>query len=126
MITVTGIVKTSLPFRSSFFAVLDARRKRVRSIHGKLENGQWIPDALFISALSIHRKTIQSWTWLMDNSTKIYGKGGANLRELSLDETENLTGLYLWANVSASKFKQRRHKLSGGDWWKDSQAKRRG
>lgn len=91
--------------------------------HGKLENGQWIPDALFISALFMHRKTMKSWTFLMENSTRIYGKGGANLREISLDEIEHLTGLYLWGNVRANKFKKRRHKLNGGDWWKAGQPK---
>jgi DNA/RNA endonuclease G (NUC1) len=83
-------------------------------IHGKLENGQWIPDALFISALFLHRKTVRSWTWLMDNATTIKG---ANLHEITLDDIERLTGLYLWGNVGADKFNKRRNKLSGGDWW---------
>jgi len=86
-------------------------------IHGKLENGQWIPDALFISALFLHQKTIKSWTWLMDNATEIYGPGGANLHEITLDKIEQLTGLYLWGNVGAGAFDRRRNKLSGGKWW---------
>ena len=40
-------------------------------MHGKLGNGQWIPDALFISAMYLHRKQARSWTWLMENSTTI-------------------------------------------------------
>ena len=89
-------------------------------IHGKLENGQWIPDALFISALFLHRKNIKSWTWLMENSTTIKG---ANLREITLDELERLTGLYLWGNVRASKFEKRRNKLnSGTKWWMEGQS----
>ena len=83
-------------------------------IHGKLENGQWIPDALFISALFLHRKTVRSWTWLMENATTV---AGANLREISLDEIERLTDLYLWGNVGADQFNNRRNTLSGGDWW---------
>jgi len=86
----------------------------IEPMHGKLENGQWIPDALFISALFVHRKTVKSWTWLMENSTTI---SGANLREITLDHIEQLTGLYLWGNVGADKFNERRSKLSGGDWW---------
>ena len=85
--------------------------------HGKLENGQWIPDALFISALFLHGKKVKSWTWLMENATKIYGDHGANLREITLDTVEQLTDLYLWGNVGANKFDKRRNKLSGGDWW---------
>jgi len=46
---------------------------------------------------------------------------GANLREISLDEIEFLTGLYLWGNVRADTFKQRRGKLNGGTWWKEGQ-----
>lgn len=88
--------------------------------HGKLENGQWIPDALFISALFLHRKTVRSWTWLMENETTIRG---ANLREITLDQLEQLTGLYVWGNVGADKFAQRRNKLSGGDWWMARQPK---
>ena len=95
-------------------------------IHGKLENGQWIPDALFISAMFLHKKIAKSWTWLMDNATKIYGKGGANLHEITLDELEKLTGLYLWNNVRTNKFKAHRRKLNGGKkWWMDGQPKRR-
>jgi DNA/RNA endonuclease G (NUC1) len=82
--------------------------------HGKLENGQWIPDALFISALFLHRKTVKSWTWLMDNEQTVLL---ANLREITLDHIEQLTGLYLWGNVRVSKFKERRNKLSRGTWW---------
>jgi DNA/RNA endonuclease G (NUC1) len=93
-------------------------------IHGKLENGQWIPDALFISAMFLHKKTAKSWTWLMDNATTIYGKGGANLHEISLDELEKLTGLYLWGNVRSHKFKERRNKLNRGkEWWRAGQPK---
>ena len=90
-------------------------------IHGKLENGQWIPDALFISALFLRRKTVRPWTWLMDNATTVEG---ANLREITLDEVERLTGLYLWGNVGADRFKERRGKLSGGDWWTAGQPSR--
>ena len=95
-------------------------------IHGKLENVQWIPDALFISAMFLHRKTAKSWTWLMENSQRIYGRGGANLHEISLDELEELTGLYLWSNIRTNKFKEARHKLnSGKKWWMNGQPKRR-
>lgn len=112
-------------------AILDYARKQTHTylvqgpvwygpepIHGKLENGQWMPDALFISAMFLRKKTAKSWTWLMENATKIYGKGGANLREITLDELEKLTGLYLWGNVRTKKFKERRNKLNGGvKWW---------
>ncbi len=94
-------------------------------IHGKLENGQWIPDALFISALFLHRKTVRAWTWLMENAKDVLPTPedpiGANLHEISLDELEQLTGLYLWGNVRANKFKNRRNKLSGGTWWLEGQ-----
>ena len=86
--------------------------------HGKLENGQWIPDALFISGMFLHKKTAKSWTWQMENSRTI---PGAKLREISLDELERLTGLYLWSNVGASSFQKRRHRLRGGTWWKAGQ-----
>ena len=90
--------------------------------HGKLENGQWIPDALFISSMFLHRKSVKSWTWLMDNENKLYGEGGVNLREITLDQLEKLTGLYLWSNVRADKFIQRRNKLNKGrKWWKEGQ-----
>ncbi len=93
--------------------------------HGKLENGQWIPDALFISTLFLHNKSVKSWTFLMENAVSVLpseqDEVGANLREISLDEIELLTGLYLWGNVRAAKFKQRRNKLSGGTWWKEGQ-----
>jgi DNA/RNA endonuclease G (NUC1) len=93
--------------------------------HGKLENGQWIPDALFISALFMHKKTVKSWTFLMQNAVSVLpskqDKVGADLHEITLDEIEFLTGLYLWGNVRADKFKQRRDKLSGGSWWKEGQ-----
>ena len=82
--------------------------------HGKLENGQWIPDALFISALFMHRKTVRSWTWLMNNEKTVRK---VDLREITLDHLEQLTGLYLWGNVRVSNFKKRRKKLSGGTWW---------
>ncbi len=87
-------------------------------VHGKLENGQWIPDALFISALFLHRKSVKSWTWLMENATTVKE---ADLREISLDQLERLTGLYVWGNVGANNFRKRRGKLSGGDWWKAGQ-----
>jgi len=95
--------------------------------HGKLENGQWIPDALFISALFWHRKTVKSWTWLMENAKSVLPTPedpvGANLHEITLDELEHLTGLYLWGNVRARKFEKRRNKLNGGKWWKEGQPK---
>lgn len=91
----------------------------VDPIHGKLKNGQWIPDALFISAMFLHKKKAQSWTWLMENSKTIKG---ANLREISLDELERITGLYIWGNVRVDKFKENRDKLSGGGWWKVGQS----
>ena len=87
--------------------------------NGKLENGQWVPDALFISAMFLHKKTAKSWTWMMENSTTIEG---ANLREITLNELEKFTNLYLWGNVGANKFHKRRGKLSGGDWWKEGQS----
>ena len=90
-------------------------------IHGKLENGQWIPDALFISSLFIHRKKVTTWTWQMENAKTIYGKNGSNLREISLDTLESLTELYLWGNVGACDFQKSRHKLSGGTWWQAGQ-----
>ena len=94
-------------------------------IYGKLENGQWIPDALFISCLFLHRKSIQSWTFVMENSVSVHPSAkdpvGSNLREITLDELEYLTNLYLWGNVRAEKFKQRRDDLSMGDWWKEGQ-----
>lgn len=87
-------------------------------IHGKLENGQWIPDALFISAMFLHKKKARSWTWVMDNSQTLYGEGGANLHEITLDELEKITGLYLWGNVRVNHFKERRNKLNTGrKWW---------
>lgn len=92
-------------------------------IHGKLENGQWIPDALFISAIFLRGKKVRCWTWLMDNAQKVRGKGGANLREITLEDLEQLTGLYLWGNVGADRFHKRRAKLSGGDWWLAGQPK---
>lgn len=83
--------------------------------NGKLENGQWIPDALFISAMFLHRKTAKSWTWLMENAKTVKG---ANLREITLDQIEALTGLYLWGNVRTANFKKRRNKLNTGKkWW---------
>lgn len=89
--------------------------------HGKLENGQWIPDALFISAMFLHRKTARSWTWLMQNSRTI---PGAKLQEISLDELEQLTGLYLWGNVRTAAFKKRRGKVNTGKkWWTEGQPK---
>lgn len=91
-------------------------------IHGKLENGQWIPDAVFISAMFLHRKTAKSWTWLMENAKTIKK---ANLREITLDEIEQLTGLYLWGNVGANDFKKRRNKLRRGTWWLKGQSKRK-
>ena len=96
-------------------------------IHGKLENGQWIPDALFISAMFLHRKKTKSWTWLMNNAKQIHGKNGANLHEITLDELEKLTGLYLWGNVRTNKFKEQRNELNrgtGSQWWKAGQPKR--
>ena len=93
--------------------------------HGKLENGQWIPDALFISCLFLHRKSVKSWTFLMENAVSVLPSAkdpvGANLREITLDELEHLTGLYLWGNVRAEQFKQRRDDLNKGDWWKEGQ-----
>ncbi len=93
--------------------------------YGKLENGQWIPDALFISTLFLHKKTVKSWTFLMENAVSVLPSKqdpvGANLREISLDEIEFLTGLYFWGNVRADTFKQRRGKLNGGTWWKEGQ-----
>jgi DNA/RNA endonuclease G (NUC1) len=89
--------------------------------HGKLGNGQWIPDALFISALFLHRKTVRSWAWLMQNAATIEG---SNLHEITLDEVERLTGLYLWGNVGANQFNRRRSELSGGDWWMAGQPSR--
>ncbi len=89
-------------------------------IHGKLENGQWIPDALFISAMFLHGKKARSWTWVMDNAQKLYGEGGANLHDITLDDLEKLSGLYLWGNVRTGKFKERRNKLNkgrGSKWW---------
>ena len=83
-------------------------------IHGKLENGQWIPDALFISAMFLVKKSAKSWTWLMENSPTIKG---ANLREITLDELEGLTDLYLWSNVGAGDFEKRRNRKRGGTWW---------
>ena len=53
----------------------------------------------------------------MDNATRVYGKDGANLREITLDRVEELTGLFLWSNVGANNFDKRRKKLSGGKWW---------
>lgn len=94
-------------------------------VNGMLENGQWIPDALFISAVFLHRKSVKSWTWLMNNSQSVYGRKGANLREITLDELEKLTGLYVWGNVSANKFAKRRNRLSGGTWWMEGQPKKR-
>jgi DNA/RNA endonuclease G (NUC1) len=87
-------------------------------VHGKLENGQWIPDALFISAMFLHRKLVRSWTWVMENAQTVED---ANLHEVTLDEVEQLTGLYLWGNVSADQFNKRRNKLRGDDWWKAGQ-----
>ena len=86
--------------------------------NGKLRNGQWIPDAMFISAMFLHKKSAKSWTWLMENSPTIEN---ANLREITLDELESLTGLYVWGNVRSSKFKKRRNKLSGKEWWRAGQ-----
>jgi DNA/RNA endonuclease G (NUC1) len=83
-------------------------------IHGKLENGQWILDALFISAMFLRKKSAKSWTWLMENAQTIKG---ANLHEITLDELEKLTDLYLWGNVAASNFKNSRSKLRRGQWW---------
>ncbi len=87
-------------------------------IHGKLENGQWIPDALFISALFLHGKTVRSWTWQMENSQTIKG---AKLHEITLAQLEYITGLYLWGNVRTGNFKKRRNKLNGKDWWQAGQ-----
>jgi DNA/RNA endonuclease G (NUC1) len=89
-------------------------------INGKLENGQWIPDALFISAMFLHNKTAKSWTFLMENSKTIKG---ANLREIKLNDLERLTGLYVWGNVRINDFKKRRDKLSRGTWWLAGQSK---
>lgn len=89
--------------------------------NGKLANGQWIPDALFISAMFLHKKTAKSWTWLMNNSATIEG---ANLHEISLDELEKITGLYVWGNVRSNKFKEHRNRIhSGKKWWHAGQPK---
>ena len=94
----------------------------IEPIHGKLGNGQWIPDALFISSMFLHKKTARSWTWLMENSTTIKG---ANLREITLNQIEQLTGLYLWGNVRTARFKERRNKLNRGKkWWLEGQPDR--
>ena len=87
-------------------------------VHGKLPNGQWIPDALFISALFLHKKTARSWTWLMENAKTVRD---ANLRTISLDELERLTDLYLWGNVGADHFAESRSKKGRGTWWKAGQ-----
>jgi len=93
-------------------------------IHGKLENGQWIPDALFIAALFLHRKTVKPFTWLMENETTVKR---ANLRQITLNELERLTGLYLWSNVRARNFEKARAKVNTAakdQWWKEGQPKR--
>ncbi|NKB78230.1 MAG: hypothetical protein GKR96_14650 [Gammaproteobacteria bacterium] len=61
----------------------------------------------------------------MENAQTLYGKNGANLREITLDGLEKLTDLYLWGNVGASNFQNRRNKLNGGTWWQEGQPKPR-
>ena len=53
-------------------------------------------------------------------------RGGANLREITLDDLEKITGLYLWGNVRTDRFKENRNKLNrgkGSKWWMDGQPK---
>ena len=89
-----------------------------RPVNGVLRNGQWIPDAMFVSGLFLRKKSVDCWCWLMNNSQTIEG---ADLREVTLDDIEKLTGLYLWGNVGSSRFNERRSSLTGGDWWLSGQ-----
>ena len=44
-----------------------------------------------------------------------------NLREVSLDEIEERTGLHLWGNVASDKFNERRDSINNDDWWMKGQ-----
>lgn len=85
---------------------------------GKLNSGQWVPDFMWISALFQKGKTVESYAWVMEN---VWDMAEVDLRTVSLDELDAITGLYLWGNVGADKFQAKRSKASGGDWWREGQ-----
>jgi hypothetical protein len=63
----------------------------------------------------LRKKTAKSWTWVMENSKTTKG---TKLRQITLDELEQLTDLYLWGNVGANNFA----KLRRGSWWRAGQS----
>jgi len=86
--------------------------------HGKLVNGQWIPDYLWISTFWRHKKTVEAYSWTMNN---VQDRVDADLSEVTTNELEKRTGLALWRNVRASKFVKNRDRLNNKDWWKAGQ-----
>jgi DNA/RNA endonuclease G (NUC1) len=86
------------------------------SPRGKLASGQWIPDALFISVLMRPNHTrIQATSWIMDNQQRAED---INLREVSLNELEAVTGYVFWDQVRTSTFQRQRSRIHGDNWWK--------
>jgi DNA/RNA endonuclease G (NUC1) len=83
-----------------------------------LPGGQWVPFAMFVSALFLRRKKVLSYAWIMNNEDHI---SSVNLREVSLDEIEERTGLHLWGNVASDKFNERRDSINNDDWWMKGQ-----
>tara|TARA_R110002096_G_scaffold66682_1_gene162132 strand:- start:2418 stop:3179 length:762 start_codon:yes stop_codon:yes gene_type:complete len=84
---------------------------------GQLPGGQWIPDAVFISALFIRKKSCGVYCWVMQNEED------ATAAEVTLVDIEQLTGLYLWSNVGSGSFQTNRNKLQGDTWWMKGQPK---
>lgn len=83
---------------------------------GKLNSGQWIPDAVFISCLMRPSNTrIIATSWVMQNLQSTTEVG---LSEVCLDELESLTGLVLWDQIRMSSFDRQRSKIHNSDWWR--------
>ena len=87
-------------------------------IHGHLRNGQWIPDAMWITACFTFRKKIRAYAWVMQNTAD---RQDASLCELPVRVLENQTGLVFWSNVGSSKFQRSLELTSGETWWKAGQ-----
>lgn len=83
---------------------------------GKLNSGQWIPDALFISCLMRPSNTrILATNWVMQNKQ---ASNEVGLAEVSLDELESLTGLVFWDQIKINSFERQRSKTHDDDWWR--------
>ena len=86
--------------------------------HGYLVGGQWIPDFLWITSFWRHKKKLESFSFVMEN---VPDRTESNLREVSINALEKMTGLRLWHNVQASRFIKTRDSVSKDDWWKAGQ-----